>query len=269
MKLHTLCSVWLSSVDTRRLSEGEQASGGLPLSLENFYPRGSFCSDVEIIDSWLAWLHNIARIEGGSKVQRFIDVYLASVAYIEAGTGAGGSELWFARMLVMSPNDSPQEGTLPDLGVTIRSLMVGNVASVKAGPKAQASGSVKAGEGGGPAGIRQTSGTNKQQKNHSVSDGLFQFLIGEDNFSVQMLFQALPCLRRGQKRFVGSQSEIQVGLNVLLGLLLGLYPHTAKFPPFSVRVSVFRELHLLLTGGSGRQFCSKHPMLFVLAYMEY
>ena len=132
MKLRTLRSVWLSSVDTRRLSEGEQASGGLPLSSEDFYPRGSFCSDVEIIDSWLAWLHNIARIEGGSKVQRFIDAYLASVAYIEAGTGAGGSELWFARMLVMSPTDSPQEGTLPDLGVTIRSLMVGNVVSVKA-----------------------------------------------------------------------------------------------------------------------------------------
>ena len=86
---------------------------------------------------------------------------------------------------------------------------------------------------------------------------------------MQMLFQALPCLRRGQKRFVRSQSEIQVGLNVLLGLLLGLYPYAANFPPFSVRVSVFREVHLLLTGGSGRQFCSKHPMLFVLAYMEY
>ena len=128
---------------------------------------------------------------------------------------------------------------------------------------------MKGGDGGAPAGIRQTPGMNKQQKNHLVSDGLSQFLIGEDNFSVQMLFQALPCLRRGQKRFVGSQSEIQVGLNVLLGLLLGLYPHTAKFPPFSVRVSVFREVHLLLTGGSGRQFCSKHPMLFVLAYMEY
>ena len=65
-------------------------------------------------------------------MQRFIDAYLASVAYIEASTGAGGSELWYTRMLVMSPTDSPQEGTLPDLGVTIRSLMVGNVVLVKA-----------------------------------------------------------------------------------------------------------------------------------------
>ena len=102
-QLHNLCSVWLSSVDTRRLSKGEQSSRVLSRTSEDLYPTGSFCSDTEI-DNRLAWLRNITLIKGGSKVQSFVDAYFAPAAHINV-SGGSGSELRIAKKLVMSLTD--------------------------------------------------------------------------------------------------------------------------------------------------------------------
>lgn len=66
----------------------------------------------------------------------------------------------------------------------------------------------------------------------------------------------------------GGESHPQVALCVLLGLLLGLYPKAVRFPPFRVRVALYRRVHRLITGGDAG-FCARHPMLMALAFMEY
>jgi hypothetical protein len=84
-----------------------------------------------------------------------------------------------------------------------------------------------------------------------------------------MLLQALPCIRRPVRRDRKVLRGYPVAINVLLGLLLGLYPSAVKFPPFHVRVAVYERVHRLLTQGGGREFCEAHPMLMTAAFMEY
>lgn len=81
------------------------------------------------------------------------------------------------------------------------------------------------------------------------------------------LQQALPCLprRQGAQR---QDAQPQVAICVLLGLLLGLYPRAVRFPPFGVRVELYKRVHCLLTHGDGG-FCERHPNLLALAFMEY
>ena len=61
----------------------------------------------------------------------------------------------------------------------------------------------------------------------------------------------------------------QAALCILLALLLGTYPTSVKFPPFHVRVALYRRVHGLLTHGTGLTFCQKCPALLTLALMEY
>jgi len=60
----------------------------------------------------------------------------------------------------------------------------------------------------------------------------------------------------------------QVMICVLLGLLLGLYPKVVRFPPFPVRVALYRRVHSLITSGDVQKLL-KCPMLINLAFMEY
>jgi hypothetical protein len=84
------------------------------------------------------------------------------------------------------------------------------------------------------------------------------------------MFQALPCVRKPLKKITANiDRDFHLSINVLLGLMLGLYPSSLKFPPFSVRVNIFRRVHCLLTNGTGVEFCKSNPHLITLAYMEY
>ena len=184
-------------------------------------------------------------------MQCHIDTYLPAVGYLQ-----GGGKRWAARMMVLGLQDAPQEGRLPDLGPILRAMLMGSVTPVE-----KAKGKPK-GEGSPP-----TKKPKPPPKKQTTHPGFQEW--AEEDLSVQMLYRALPCLKRGQRTEPNYLTNQQVGLNILLGLLLGLYPHAVKFPPFNVRAQVFAAVHNLITGGGGAEFCKGHPMLLALAYMEY
>ena len=79
------------------------------------------------------------------------------------------------------------------------------------------------------------------------------------------LCKALPCIRPGRTP-PPADAQHQVAICVLLGL----YPNAIRFPPFPVRVALYRRVHCLLTHpGSGRRFCERFPAVVTLAFMEY
>ena len=101
---------------------------------------------------------------------------------------------------------------------------------------------------------------------------LLQTDMEKCGFILTPLYSALPCIRRPTTRKAQPQPEQdthQVAICILLALLLGLYPTSVKFPPFPIRVSLYRRIHSLLTNGQGVGFCKAHPCLLTLALMEY
>lgn len=82
------------------------------------------------------------------------------------------------------------------------------------------------------------------------------------------LHKALPCLKPSGRGVAVADTNDQVSVCVLLGLLLGLYPSAIRFPPFAVRVALYRRAHCLLTHTDVR-VCKRCPSLVTLAYMEY
>jgi hypothetical protein len=218
----------------------DRAQTGLPDAASEL----SFCEDGWLNDR-LAHLHHLARMGYGQNIQAHIDTHLPAVAFL-GGCGGAPERRAFARHMVVCISDSPQEGTLPDLGGVLRGIMMGyRRAGPKGGPK-----------GGPKAGVAPC-GTDFP---HTVSD---------ECYATQMLLQALPCIWRPTRGDRRAARGHHIGLNVLLGLLLGLYPSAVKFPPFHVRVAVYGSIHRLLTLGGGRDFCSAHPMLMTAAFMEY
>ena len=87
--------------------------------------------------------------------------------------------------------------------------------------------------------------------------------------AMHCLYIALPCIRRPAKKQAKIQGDYQISLNLVLALLLGLYPSSLKFPQFCVRVEIFRRIHCLLTHGGGSRFCETFVHIVTLAYMEY
>jgi hypothetical protein len=150
VRFHTLQSVWASTAMSRRLSEGVIPSGAFPGGAAQ-PPDGMiepFCSDPEM-DRRIRFLHCMARTEGRC-VQSHIDSYLAAVGYLLQSP----SDAAFARMMVMSPADSPQEGALPDLGFMLRVVMMQTFTEVRrverpvmAGGRRSASPTVVSGRG--------------------------------------------------------------------------------------------------------------------------
>ena len=125
--------------------------------------------------------------------------------------------------MVLSPTDAPQLGTLPDITLIIRSM-------------------------------------------------LLQTDLDQCGFILAPLYSALPCIRRPSTRKpppLLDQDTHQVAICILQALLLGLYPTSVKFPPFQIRVPIYRRIHSLLTKGGGIKFCLEHPHLLALALMEY
>ena len=237
---HTLQSVWSAPTGalTRLLSEGGGMDQDLMSPLSTAAGQ-SFCSDAWLNDA-LVRLHRLARSGYGQDIQRRIDAYLPAVAFVQ-GCDEPHRRL-FARRMVLGIPDSPQEGTLPDLGFVLRCAILGY----------RPPGSRGAGKCVSPA-----------------SDDRFPLSFADDCYVTHMLLQALPCLRRTVRKERKKLRGHQIGLNVLLGFLLGLCPSAVKFPPFSVRVVVYRDIHRLLTCGGGVAFCEAHPMLMTMAFMEY
>ena len=152
-------------------------------------------------------------------------------AYLAAAAWRGDRAV--AKKLVMCPQDVPQEGNLPDLGNLIRTIMIAR---------------------------------NAQKRTRETL-----------NYPCRMLQAALPCIvaavvkGQGKAKRIASEAgdAKQIGICVLVGLLLGLYPSCVKFPTFKVRVNLFRRAHTLLTGSKDADFCRTNPNLMALAFMEY
>ncbi len=241
MKVHTLQSVWSASASalTRRLSEGGRSDQDpvVPMASEM---EQHFCDD-EWLDDKLVRLHLLARSGYGQNIQAHIDTHLPAVAFLCSCRGTPELRS-FARRMVLCISDAPQEGTLPDLGAILRGVLLG---------------------------YRIQGSRIPSKTTVPVNSAEYIFTLKDDCYVSFMLLQALPCIRRYIRKDKGEIRGHQIGLNVLLGLLLGLYPSAVKFPPFHVRVAVYSKVHQLITCGSGRAFCDSHPMLMTMAFMEY
>ena len=88
-----------------------------------------------------------------------------------------------------------------------------------------------------------------------------------DDLITGLIRQVLPCFRKPC-----ALGEDVVGypvlVNVVLGLVLGLYPSASRKPQFGVRGELFRRLRGVLCVGAGG-FVRKHVGLVSLALMEY
>ena len=241
MRIHTLQSVWSAGANalTRRLFEGGHLDNDPMGLLASSEEEQAFCAD-EWLNGRLAALHRLARAGYGQNIQAHIDTFLPAVAYSRAANGQEQQAL--ARRMVLCISDSPQEGTLPDLGSVLRGVMLGfRPPCPRSGAKA----------GLQPPGCA------------------FPHAIADDCYATHMLLQALPCIKQSNRKDKRELRGHQIGLNVLLGFLLGLCPSAVKFPPFPVRVTVYASIHRLLTCGSGKAFCEAHPMLMTMAFMEH
>lgn len=95
------------------------------------------------------------------------------------------------------------------------------------------------------------------------------------NLLVNVICNSMPCLKRNRVTFLEERDfqhpHCTVLVNILHGLLLGLYPNTAKKPSFWCRVRLSGELRQAMTLGLDRQarFLHTHLNLLKLAMMEY
>jgi hypothetical protein len=86
-----------------------------------------------------------------------------------------------------------------------------------------------------------------------------------------LLEQSIPCFRRNT-RSANYETGQEIMLNVLLAMILGLYPgpHIRR-PQFHVRVAFYARIHSLITASKEiqQQFCVRYENIFILACMEY
>jgi len=111
---------------------------------------------------------------------------------------------------------------------------------------------------------------------------LHQALAAPDSKDQQglsaVLLQTLPCFRRtspageqGGESVLAAEGLAPVLLNLMLALLLGLYPDATAKPQFRVRSRIFGTLHAVLTSESSAQegFIQRHMAVATLALLEY
>jgi len=105
-----------------------------------------------------------------------------------------------------------------------------------------------------------------------------QSLIQKDwksNLILNVICNSIPCLKRNRVAFLPAQSFVHpyssVLVNLLHGLLMGLYPNTAKKPSFHQRVRCASELRRIMTSSLQQQadFLYSNLNLLKLAMMEY
>jgi hypothetical protein len=82
--------------------------------------------------------------------------------------------------------------------------------------------------------------------------------------------QCIPSLRHTTRVIAYTDSQ-DVLMNIIMGMLLGLYQDSTKKPGFRVRALIYAKLHYLLTSTREEQtvFCKKHEAVIILACMEY
>ena len=96
--------------------------------------------------------------------------------------------------------------------------------------------------------------------------------VGDWGANIVTAFMAVYCLQlKKQKRTFCSTSlpERTALINLLHGLLLGLYPYNTRHMPFDQRVWVAGELRLLFDQGSPLEFILSHEPLIQFAMVEY
>ena len=81
--------------------------------------------------------------------------------------------------------------------------------------------------------------------------------------------QSLPCFRKPEVSAEPPASAAPVLVNLVLGLMLGLYPTSTSKPQFGLRVRVFVSLSGELTKDAGLAFATAYPSLVALALLEY
>lgn len=82
--------------------------------------------------------------------------------------------------------------------------------------------------------------------------------------------QCIPCFRHATRVICYSKDSQETLLNLVLGLLLGLYPGSSvKKPSFRSRVVLFEQVHRLLVSQQQAEFCKAHEAILMLACMEY
>lgn len=97
----------------------------------------------------------------------------------------------------------------------------------------------------------------------------------KSNIIVNVICNSMPCLKRNRVIFMPEPSfadpQATILVNILHGLLMGLYPNTAKRPSFWCRVRVAGELRRVMTSGLKVQarFLYANLNLLKLAMMEY
>lgn len=107
---------------------------------------------------------------------------------------------------------------------------------------------------------------------------LSQSLIQKDwksNIILNVICNSIPCLKRNRVAFLPESSFVDpctpVLVNIMHGLLLGLYPNTAKRPSFDQRVRCTSELRHIMTQPLQVQarFVYSNLNLLKLSMMEY
>ena len=85
-----------------------------------------------------------------------------------------------------------------------------------------------------------------------------------------IFMQALPYFHQNTKVWV-LDDTFPVIVNVVMALMLGLYPNTTRKPYFHVRAAVFESLHALHTSSDviKQLFLNLQSNLIILAFMEY
>jgi len=97
----------------------------------------------------------------------------------------------------------------------------------------------------------------------------------KSNLIVNVVCNSMPCLKRNRVTFLEEKDfrhpHCTVLVNILHGLLMGLYPNTAKRPSFWARVRLAGELRQVMTQGLALQahFLCRNLSLLKLAMMEY
>lgn len=253
----------------------------------------TFCEDP-VLNSSIEHLHALARQGGCAGIQPYIDAYLPAVAYLKHNNLSHSptqisqkcaqrdphrqQHQNLARKMVLSPTDAPQLGTLPDLTHILRRMLLqteldqcGFVLTplYSALPCIRRPAARKMSQACRPTPQKTAQKTSAHSSAHSVHSSQSESGASQSPQSSQ----SSPTPRAIKPQITQTpqlpQDTHQVAICILLGLLLGLYPTSVKFPPFQVRVALYRRVHALLTSGGGATFCQAHPALLTMAMMEY